>query len=133
MKEIHSNGKTLLLVEVPYNTFNHIISEAGYLWWRFRTTHNWDEDNKVYVGDNCKLIGLLRELKPEQVRPYVEQFNNPVAAFNCHGKYYDYSKGKRTHTVADSFVDTAIESFHSLLRANNIDPSLNFLLIEKVN
>jgi hypothetical protein len=70
MTQIETNGRTIIAVNVPENTFDFTISEANYLWWRFRTTHNWDEDNKVQLPRRCKIIGLLSELTEAQCEPY---------------------------------------------------------------
>lgn len=70
MTTIETNGRTLVVVEVLFNSFDFTITEANFLWWRFITTHNWDEDNKVELPAGCKIIGLLSELTAEQCEPY---------------------------------------------------------------
>lgn len=64
------------------------------------------------------LLFCSKDVTEELARKVVEWFNNEVT--REHGKYYDYSQKSRTHTVADKFFETALESFSSLLQSQSI-------------
>jgi len=116
MHTLHSNGKTLLLVEV-YKDVSLFKIQLGHLYCKITPYARYTNWILIcWVGDKCKLIGLLRELKPEQVRPYISK----------HGKLFlDYITG--------DLIGSEAYSFSSLLLSKGINLSLNWLLIEKVN
>jgi len=122
MHTLHSNGKTLLLVEVPMDAYDLIIcrSRIEASCGEFDAGYDWFSD--VFDVTGCNVIGLLRELKPEQVEGYVEKFMEGFAVYTVDGKKSECF-----------FTRKPLRSFNGLLQSHNIDPSLNFLLIEKVN
>lgn len=123
MKHIQTNGRELILVEVPKgdrDKKDFYISEAGNL---FGYAHGEPMQCDTYINlTGCVVIGLLRELKPEQVEPYVE---SRLSQSKTDTDFKNY------HTNAFSEL-SEIESFRTLLEENSIDPTLNYLLIEKL-
>lgn len=126
VKQIKTKAEDILVVEVPKSTLDiHINYNNGSF------SINNTVIAKFGLGDSLIILGRLSELSDEQCKELVETFNNPCTRY--HGKFYDYSQKYRTHTISDDLVDTAKESFITLLQSEGIDiNNKNELLIIKI-
>lgn len=78
---------------------------------------------KVKGLDKHKIIGTTSTLTDEQVEPFVEKNE-----FNNYCNYNNKSNIKNKFCFNCSF--TALESFNSLLEANNIDTSKEYCVLK---
>lgn len=88
----------------------------------------WSEGAPLPPG-TYQFLFMSKDVTEEQAKGVVERFNNPVTHY--HGKFYDYSQKERTHTVADKLLDTATESFHSLLTSKSLTGNYAILKLKK--
>ena len=108
MKEIQTNGITILLVEVPEDAIGFIID------YFYLICNPYESDKKVIELPQCQweILGKSTELSEEQMKEICPK---------CIGLsvYPDYNF-KPTRLVALKFFHTVQESYISLLEANGI-------------
>jgi hypothetical protein len=122
------NGITLGLVEVPKDAMgielisrlNSVIinEEHNDLWYYTKTS-----DDMIFVElpkNYYELIGTTSTLTDEQVEPFVEK------AKYSNSLFIDYTSDRKAHYEAT-------KSFGSLLEANNIDTSKEYVILKLLN
>ena len=118
------NGITLLIVEIHHNTENlQIVSDSllgdiptgivSYL----------SKDN---LGKDYEIIGTTSTLTNEQVELFVE---------DCpyYAKYWKKYQTKENDNLLKNTCYTPLESFNSLLEANNIDLTKEYVVLQIKN
>ena len=129
MKEIQTNGITILLIEVPEDAKNFTITEFD--WFenapKWYLLHETIEDNcgcPIEFDGDWEILGKSTELSEEQMKEICPK---------CIGLsvYPDYNF-KPTRLVALKFFHTVQESYISLLEANGIDNNKIHLVLKMI-
>jgi len=128
MKEIQTNGITILLVEVPEDAKNFTITEFD--WFenapKWYLLHETIEDNcgcPIEFDGDWEILGKSTELSEEQMKEICEY--KEIDSYDCDGMvWYDIY---RNYALDDSYwlnscdqFFTVRESYLSLLEANGI-------------
>ena len=115
-------GDTLILIEIPLDAENV----------RCHTKFNLlsylidGEDFEIKLPkSNWVRIGTTSTLTNEQVEPFVEQIIYVVKPYK-RNTYHSYTSEYET-------LNTALESWDSFLKANNIDTTKNFVVLKLLN
>jgi len=128
-------GDTLILIEVPLDAYDFKLSddyingfqndiclvyeqEDGF------TDITIMEDSK-YNADNFEIIGTTSTLTDKDVEPFVEQIIYVVKPYK-RNTYHSYTSEYET-------INTALESWDSFLKANNIDTTKNWVVLKVKN
>jgi hypothetical protein len=125
MKEIKLIFDNYLFKEVPDDAFNIIISKDNTYGSRVYYDNNkfetFEFDCKyVKIPDNYQIISTTKDITEEQAEDIVEK---PEFGF-----YLTYNKGNM-----DTYCcKTAKESLQSLIQANELDGSKNYLILRKL-
>ena len=121
------NGITLLIVEIHHNTENlQIVSDSllGDIPTGMVSYLSKDYLGKDYLGKDYEIIGTTSTLTEQDVEPFIE--------CNKVGFYKDYMS--KAYLVGAEFTKMfLLESFNSLLEANGIYLTKNFVVLQIKN
>jgi len=129
MKEIKTNGITMLLVEVPEDAIGFIID---YL---YLICNPYESDKKVIELPQCQweILGKSTELSEEQMKEICEfRFGNQSEYLEA--GFIDYNTPVR-NGFGDKYIlnkETVQESYLSLLEANGIDNNKIHLVLKRI-
>ena len=125
MKEIKTNGITILLVEVPDDAIGFIID------YFYLICNPYESDKKVIELPQCQweMIGKSTELSEEQMKEICWQ-----VSFGNYTGYKNYNKAKCSdfRDIVESSFSTVQESYLSLLEANGIDNNKIHLVLKMI-
>lgn len=121
-------GVTLVAVEVPEGAFSfrrevYVYDGGQAISGLLPSPCEKDKWNPVWYSDKLppgkySIIGLLREIKEGQVDDLV------------YGYYYSNELLYKNYSNPKKHCQTAIESLHSLIRANGGNDKLNYLILK---
>lgn len=125
-------------VDVPagssaFKIIPHLVSNAvtgmdaiELVWESERITHSWI----ILPPGSWRFLFTTKSATEEDARKVVEPVNNPFLKGG--NRYRDYTV-PQSNTIADA-VCNAVQSLHSLLRSEGLDPNKNnYALIEKLS
>lgn len=116
MKEIQTNGITLLLVEVPEDASDFRIDYASIIVLSWATTN---ENGSIELSSGkWVILGKSTELSEEQMKEIMTLYEGKKY------KVYTGSYGKYTDKVQQSYL--------SLLEANGIDNNKSHLVLKRI-
>jgi len=132
------NGITLGLVELKDKDINHnqlfITNAGGNLYLKGITYFNLEREisklgSTKDLGTKDEIIGATSTLTNEQVEPFVE---SEIDTANNNELYFANYKKSRNE---DMFFEVAnpLESFNSLLEANGVDLTKNYVILKLIN
>lgn len=118
MKEIQTNGITILLVEVPDGATRFVTD------WKFLIVDIFSPTQKMIPipEGGWQILGKSTELSEEQMKEICEE---------CFGRYLDY-KNPNLMGEAIAVWETVQESYLSLLEANGIDNNKHYLVLKRI-
>lgn len=131
MKQITTAKGTYLFVEIP----NTLIDDRYFTLWS-DTENSFIIEFQCQIGDlyfsletenNCQIISTTNQITEEQAESIVDTpFNN---------KYYQYLANgmMRVASMKHAYpYETAKESLQSLIKANGLDETKNYLILKKI-
>lgn len=145
MKTITTNNHTLLLVEIEKDSKNFDIYEfADMIYLNYyepsKETIDWHyQTNFVIshnVNDKFELIGNTSTLTNEQVEPFVKGRRRELGKVvdGEHNEWDNYNKKYMFSSISsEAFCKTPLDSFFSMLQANNIDLSKEYVILQIKN
>ena len=127
MKEIQTNGITLLLVEVPEDASDFRIDYASIIVLSWATTN---ENGSIELSSGkWVILGKSTELSEEQMKEICWQ-----VSFGNYTGYKNYNQAKCSdfRDIVESSFSTVQESYLSLLEANGIDNNKIHLVLKMI-
>ena len=122
-------GDTFLLIEVPLDADKIFNSDYRLFYSIWNDKRECSEMQIVKLSENkndtFELIGTTSTLTNEQVEPFVEQIIYVVKPYK-RNTYHSYTNEYDT-------LNTALESWDSFLKANNIDTTKNYCVLKLLN
>jgi len=118
MKEITVNNITYLFVEAPEDAIKYKISGTNYLC--FKIKNRWIPE-VPRLQDKFQIISTTKDITEEQAESIVEWFYD----FDGIKGWYDYPDKKLVW-------NTAKESLQSLIQANELDITKNYIILRKL-
>ena len=126
MKQIKTNSKDIIVVEVPENSFNHELfydggTNTGIMFEPRLEEYLQLQSIKFPISSDIKtkILGKLSELKDKDLERFVEKIFEGTDQEMYQSYYYH-----------DSYEITPKQSFISLLQSNGIDTNQELLIIE---
>jgi hypothetical protein len=142
MKEIKLQDKTYLFVEVPLDATNirmtNNINIGSIVWYGLD-----EHESNMYIDlktlDNYQIISATKDITEEQAESIVFKYTDYETEHEqlLHEMYEDYLE-KGNYWVQDSSgiklwaFKTAKESLQSLIQANGLDITKNYLILQKL-
>jgi len=129
MKEIKTNGITILLVEVPEDATTFVTD------WKFLIVDIFSPTQKMIpiMEGSWQILGKSTELSEEQMKEICEfRFGNQSEYLEA--GFIDYNAPVR-NGFGDKYIlnkETVQESYLSLLEANGIDNNKTHLVLKKI-
>lgn len=123
MHKIKTNNGELTLVKISFTLYNVAISTDNYLIADTNDSANW-QTFKQKLDNEYKIIATTSTLTEKQAKAFVEYINNPD--YNNRIPYKNYN-----HKFLG--FSSALESFNSLLEANGIDLTKNYIILKQLN
>jgi len=125
MKEIQTNGITILLVEVPEDATRFVTD------WKFLIVDIFSPTQKMIPipEGQYQILGKSTELSEEQMKEICWQ-----VSFGNYTGYKNYNQAKCSdfRDIVESSFSTVQESYISLLEANGIDNNKIHLVLKMI-
>lgn len=118
MKEINLPSGNYLFVEVPGESIDYKISGTNYLC--FKINDNWVPEVPRLL-DNYTIISTTKDITEEQIYAIIDSDNDWGED--------DWSYNKN-YITEDWLLKTAKESLQSLIQANKLDVTKNYLILK---